>query len=282
MKTSFKIGLGCVIGVLLIFFIFMITCIKTIQPGYAGIVYDMNGGLENTTLSQGMHLIPPWKQVTSYPISTETVYFSKSNSEGGNNDESVNPGTGDGKTVNMDVSYTYHYDVNKLPHIFTKFRGQSAEDISNNYIRQYMKDAINGVTTQYGVFDIYGTKRQEVANKIYKDFEAKTKADGIVVESFSIVEVRPDSDTMKGIQEKVNAEQALKTAQIKQEQAKVDAETAILKAQGEAKANQILEQSINQDLINYNKWNKWDGKLPSTVAGADSSILIDGSSAEKK
>ena len=279
-RMTFYVGIAIIAIVAIIFLIVIGKSITTIQPGYAGIIYDMNGGVEQTTLSQGVHLVAPWKQVTSYPVSTETVYFSKSNSEGGDIDESVSPGTADGKVVNMDVSYTYHYDVNKLPHIFTKFRGQSADDISNNYIRQYMKNALNDVTTTYGIFDIYGTKRSEVAAKVYKAFSNALLNDGIIIESFSIIEVRPDSETMKGIQNKVDAEQALETSMVKLKQAQIDAETAITKAKGQAQANKVLEASINSTLNTYNEINKWDGKLPTTVAGSNSGLglLVNGSS----
>jgi len=57
----------------------------------------------------------------------------------------------DGKVVNMDVSYTYHYDASKLAQVFTKFKGQSPSIIENTFIRRELKDALNKVTTQYGV-----------------------------------------------------------------------------------------------------------------------------------
>jgi regulator of protease activity HflC (stomatin/prohibitin superfamily) len=252
----------------------MITCIKTIQPGYAGLVYNMNGGLQNTTLSQGVHFVPPTQQVTSYPISTESVYFSKSGSEGNKSDESINPITADGKTISMDVSYTYHYNLADLTKVFAKFRGQSADTISNGYIRQFMKDSINAVTSQYGLFDIYGSKQSEVASKIFVEFQKRMAPDGIAIESFSIMAVRPDADTMKGIQAKVDAQQAYETAKVKLQQAEVDAKTAVTKAQGEADANRVLEASIDQNLINYDEIQKWDGKMPTTMAGAGGLSVI--------
>lgn len=276
-SVKFKVGLVFVAVVLVVLLIFVLCSIKTIQPGYAGIVYNMNGGLETTTMSQGVHFVAPWKQVTSYPISTESVYFSKDNKEGGDSDQSVNPITADSKTVSMDVAYTYHYDLQGLPKVFAKFRGQSAEVIADGYIRQFMKDSINAVTSQYGIFEVCGSKQAEISTKIYTDFAGKLKPDGIVIESFSITAVRTDDETKKGIQAKIDADQALATAKVKLEQAQVDAQTAITKAEGEAKANQILEASINQNLINYNKWNKWNGQLPNTVAGSNTDILVDGS-----
>lgn len=46
-------------------------CTYRVPAGYVGVVYNMNGGIEGDTLSQGWHVISPTKNVTLYSIGIE-------------------------------------------------------------------------------------------------------------------------------------------------------------------------------------------------------------------
>jgi prohibitin 1 len=257
-------------------------CSTTIEPGYAGVVYNANGGLEQNTLGQGWHMVAPWKSVTEYPVSTETVYLTKV-SEESDKDNSFNISTKEGKPVNVDVMYSYHMEQDKLPHIFTKFRRAEADAIEAGYIKQQLKTVIQEVTSNYSVLDVYGEKRGEIQDKIQKEFAERLKPDGIIVENFSFGEIRPDAQSMAAIQAKVDAQQKLqqyetekKQAEVLAEKARIEAQgkadAAFIEAQGKAKANQVLQQSITPELIEYTKAQKWDGKLP-TYQGGTGTIM---------
>ncbi|MGL5354473.1 MAG: SPFH domain-containing protein, partial [Clostridium sp.] len=80
-KKTLKIVGTTVIGLFLLLFIFLGSHI--IKPGYVGIVYSLNGGVENTVLSQGYKFkLPFFKKVTQYPISTQQAYLSADSKEG--------------------------------------------------------------------------------------------------------------------------------------------------------------------------------------------------------
>ena len=275
----------------------------TIKPGYVGVVYSASGGLEDQVLGQGWHMKAPWKSIISYPISTETVYLSKSVKEGSTDDESVNAGSSDGKQINMDISYTYHFNPDKVKDIFAKFRGQSADIISDTYIRRSVKNNLNAISTQYGVFDIYGIKRSEVATNTYKALIKDLESDGILIESFNITEVRPDANTVAAIQDKINSEQSLAKMKIDaeknivqanndKEKADIAAQQAVTTAKGLAEsakiaadaqnyANMKMQQSITPELIQYTLATKWNGQQP-LVSGNGGQILNLGDLMTKK
>lgn len=56
--------------------------------------------------------------------------------------------------------------------------------------------------------------------------------------------------------------------------AKADAAARIMYAESQAKANDLLSRSITPEIIEYNKVNKWSGKLPTTSVGSGASTLI--------
>ena len=74
-----------IVLIALVALIFFFSCTYKINPGYSGVIYNMNGGIEDDTLGQGFHVVSPWKKVIEYPVSTETVYYTKSDDDGEKN-----------------------------------------------------------------------------------------------------------------------------------------------------------------------------------------------------
>jgi hypothetical protein len=57
-------------------------------------------------------------------------------------------------------------------------------------------------------------------------------------------------------------------------QAEADAKVRMLHAESQAKANILLSNSLSPTLIEYNKVNRWNGKLPETSVGSGSQSII--------
>lgn len=267
----------------------MFICVNRIGPGYAGVVYNMDGGIENETLSQGFHLVAPWKHVSEYPISTETVYYTKNSVDGSDKDDkkvdkSVNVNTKDGKQVNVSVTYAYHMDVEKLPAVYAKFRGQNIESIQNGYMKNAMYEALNNITSQYSLMELVGDKRPEINQKIFEAFRDDLEEYGIVIETFNLSDVVPDEATATAIQNVVNAQNELQRVRIEKEQAEVEAEkarvtakgkadAAIIEAEGQAQANAKLQQSLTENVLHQRAIEKWSGNLPQ-VSGNNGGFIL--------
>ena len=281
-KIIGSIGIGFVFIVLLIF---GYSCTYKVDPGYAGVIYSMDGGIETETLGQGFHVVAPWKKVIEYPVSTETVYYTKNNDDGDEKkDNSINVNTKDGKQVNVSVTYAYHMDEVQLPSVFEKFRGQKSEVIEAGYMKNEMYQAINEITSQYSLMELVGDKRPQINEAILDKFRNSLEPYGIVIETFNLSDVVPDEQTKEAIQAVVNAQNALEKAKVEKEQAEVDAEKArvaakgkadaeLIEAEGTAAANAKLQESLTPLIVEQRKLDKWDGKLPGIVAG-NSNLLI--------
>lgn len=281
-KIVGSIGIGFVFIMLLIF---GYSCTYKVDPGYAGVIYSMDGGIETETLGQGFHVVAPWKKVIEYPVSTETVYYTKNNDDGDEKkDNSINVNTKDGKQVNVSVTYAYHMDEVQLPSVFEKFRGQKSEVIEAGYMKNEMYQAINEITSQYSLMELVGDKRPQINEAILDKFRNSLEPYGIVIETFNLSDVVPDEQTKEAIQAVVNAQNALEKAKVEKEQAEVDAEKArvaakgkadaeLIEAEGTAAANAKLQESLTPLIVEQRKLDKWDGKLPGIVAG-DSNLLI--------
>lgn len=77
------------------------------------------------------------------------------------------------------------------------------------------------------------------------------------------------------IENKKNVEKAEADATVKKTNAEADAEAKKIAAKAEAEANQTISNSINENILKSKYYEKWDGKLPSTMLNKDSDVIVD-------
>lgn len=284
---------------------FVFSCLEKVPAGYSGVVYSFNGGVTGEVLGQGLHFLSPFERVAKYPVSTETMYLAKGEEEGGKNDNSFEISTKDGKMVDVDVELSYHYEHERLDDVYTKWRGKSPKEIEDTYIRARVKAVANEVTSTYAVMDVYGEKRTELNQKVFKQLSEILSKDGILLETFNFTRIEPDPKTQEAIQAKVDAQQKLEQDKIEAERqavtnqknidikkaeaeqarieaeakaermeisAKAEAEAIRIKAEAEAEANKKLGESLNDKLLTLKKYQKWDGSQPQ-VQGSSTPII---------
>ncbi|MGQ0452902.1 prohibitin family protein, partial [Bacillus sp. SS-TM] len=206
--------------------------VKVIDQGHAGVVYNRSTGIEKETLGQGWHLVSPFKRVTAYPISTETVKVDKFSVQ-----------TKDGKPLTVSLSYDYMNDAEKLPKIYNKFKGQAPDVIENGWLQTRLKKATLNVFSNYSVLEVF-QHQGEINGAIEKEFRKMVDTTGFLVDSVTLEAPKPDANTAKAIQGVVDAQQNLEKAEIEKKQATINAEKAIEEARGKAEANEIIKKSL--------------------------------------
>lgn len=233
---------------------------ERIKPGYAAIVYSPNGGIQEQALTQGWRWIGLFKKSTQYTIATEQGYMSADKREGSEGDDSFLVPTKTGKTVNVDLEYSYNFNIEKLPILFTTFRGQEGKTIEETFMRGKIKTWAGEVTAQYDVLDIFGSKRADINAALTKHLQSKFSDYGINISSANFSRIGLDPETEKAIQERVNAEQALakittdkkiaeETAAKNMIEAKGAKEVKMVNASAEAESNAKIASSVNANLL---------------------------------
>lgn len=277
--------------------IVLFVCTVRIPAGYVGVVYNMNGGISDRTLTQGFHVISPTQNVTTYSIGIEQSYLTASKDGDSNDDESFEVPSNDGKGLTVDMTFTYRYDADRVADTFTRFKGQSGKDVKNSFIKPNIMSWTKEVTAKYSVIDLLGDKRATLNSELTDYLKQKFEPYGIVIESVSLINIDPDEETRSAVQKKVNAQQNLELAKIEQqtanvnaekekevaitkanqekETAQINAEAKLIEAQAQADANRLISQSLTPELIRQQMYDKWDGKLPTVQAGNDSSVIVD-------
>lgn len=281
------------------------SCAKKVPAGYVGIVYSMNGGISDEVLTQGWHIVSPTKEVTLYSIGIEQSYLTAGKDGDSKGDDSFEVPSSDGKGLNVDLTFTYRYDVNQVTDLFTRFKGQSGKEVRDSFIKPNIISWTKEVTAKYPVTDILGDERANLNIAVSEYIRNKFEPYGIIIENVSLIDINADDETRASVQRKVNAQQELELAQIEQKTANVqaqkdkevalieaekekevaeinaekakikaegDAEATKIKAEAEAEANAKIAKSLTPELIEKEKIDKWNGSVP-VVDGSSTPII---------
>lgn len=278
-------------GICIAIFILVIILISTtiIPAGYVGVIYNpLKNGVQNTILSQGFHFVNPISKVTKYTVATEQQYLSSDTKDGSRDDESFMVVTSDGKSVRVSIEYSVRFDSEKTPELFTRFRGQSGDQLLSTYVRGKVKTYVSEATSRYSVLDVYGAKRTEINASIYKHVKEKFAKDFIIIDSVNLTEVAVDTETQVAIQQRVTAQQSLEEEKIKRDkavivseklkieaegQANAEARSILIKADATAKANRIISASVDDKIIKLEEIKKWNGQKENTTLVNGSAVI---------
>lgn len=300
------IGAVILAVVIIVGVILGLSCLTKIDAGYVGVVYNMRGGIEDEVLSQGWHWVAPTKNVTTYSIGIEQSYLSSESKGDSPKDESFNIPTSDGKTVRVNLEFSYRFDSERVAETFVSFKGRNGEEIKNTFIKPKIIAWTQEVSANYPVTDIFGDKRTKINAELDVYLREKFEPYGIVIDTVNFTDISVDDETAEAIQRKVTAQQELELAEIEAKtamiQAQKDKDVAMMqaeaekevslinaeqkkiaadaeayqirvKAEAEAEANKKLAASLTEELINYEYAQSWNGELP-TYMGGESSIPV--------
>ncbi|MDO4432790.1 MAG: prohibitin family protein [Aerococcaceae bacterium] len=255
MKPTFNINAKGVFRILAVVFVLLLAVmsIGQVPANHVGIVYNaFSGGVQDKTLSNGMYFKMPFVDKI-YTISTElnTVTL-----------ESVTTQTLDGQYIETTVDVKYQISQDSAMEAFKLYKQDTLENININVVKPIVQRAIEKVTVEYDVFAILGQSRNEVYAKIEESVKNELAQFGLSYKSLVILDSDAKDEIEKAIQDEAVAQQQIKVAEQRQEQVKVDTQTAILqeeanaektriKAQAEAEANKTIADSLSENLVKY-------------------------------
>jgi regulator of protease activity HflC (stomatin/prohibitin superfamily) len=278
------ISLGVIIVVALIC---IILCVERIPDGYEGVVISMSHGAEDKTLHRGWHVVSPTKKVKLFNTSNEQLVLTKDKREGSKGDDSFRVSTSDDATIAISFQMSYKFNDETVVDTYRRFRGMDGSEIIDSRVRTVMKSKVSEVTTSHSLMDIYSGNRAGINDELTKYLNNSFKKDyGIEVLSASIIDVHPDKQLRKTINNRITAVQRKQQAQAEQETAKVEAATALIKAQNEAEiqitkakaeaeANKVKAASITDELIKMTEAEARKKHGWVTVQGAGTAVVTE-------
>lgn len=276
MNYAGKIGAVVLAVVLLIGIVGFAVCSERIPAGYVGVVYSMSGGVEDEVLSQGWHVVSPTKKIYEFTVSEEQLALT--------DNETFPVSTSDNANIDISFQMSYYFIEDKVPETYQRFKGMDGGDIINSRVKTVLKSKISEVTADYSMMEIYSGERAKINSEIkaYLD-KALGERYGITVTEASIIDVHPDEQLQKTIDERVTAMQKKQQAEAEQEtikvqnqtkllQAQAEADAKIIAAEAEAKANKIIANSITENLLKMEEMEARQTHGWITVTGANTVV----------
>ena len=250
--------------------ILVASCCVVVPAGHSGVVMTL-GKVSDQVLAEGFHFKVPFVQqveMISNKIQKKEV--------------AANAVSKDLQTVNSNVAVNFRVSNASSASVFQNI-GRGYEDV---VLLPAVQESMKSVSAKYTAEELI-TKREAVSEETKDTLESKVQEYGIIIEKFNIVNFDFTDEFNAAIEAKQVAEQNLLKTKTEQEQAlviaKTEAEKKVLtaqaeadaikvKAQAQAEANRQLSASLNATLVEYQKVQKWDGKLPTATGG---SAIID-------
>ena len=249
-------------------------CTTVVKQGHVGAVYDrMAKGVQDYTLSEGLHFVAPWQKINQFPVSIETVYMSADEREGSENNESITVSCQDG-SLNADLAFSYRFDSKDIPEIQRKYRGKDGDYIMNNVLRGQLRTWVSEVTKDYTTMEVHLTKKNEVNDKLTAHLNKKAEKYGVVFENVSLAETRATTEVQRAIEKRQQISQEveqqkleLEKSEIAKQKAQLDADRKLIEAKGERQANEEKAKGLDSRILEQMKIEKWNGQLPTSTSG---------------
>ena len=282
--------------VLLLLGLFLVR-VTRIEAGHVGVEINLAGkqrGASEIPVRTGWVVYSPLStQIIEFPTFVQTVKWTKDTNEGHPINEEMGFNSKEGMEIFVDVSLSYAIEPSKVPDFYVKYRVADMEMFTHGILRDVVRNSLNEVASTYVVEDIYGEKKAEFLHKVQLMIEQKMTPVGVGVQQFGFIgaprvpTVIATAITAKAqaIQQAERARNELATTQAeaakKIAEAEGDAKSLVTRAQGEADANRIRQNSLTPQLLELRRIennraliDKWNGQLPTVQTGQGGGMIL--------
>lgn len=253
------------------------SCISYVPTGYTGIVTTF-GKVHAETLDAGINFHAPWDNVIKMDNREQRITFQ------------LEAFSKDIQQVSVQGSINYNIDKATAMNLYRDVGVEYATILINPRIQEDVKIIIakytaeNLIENRQAMSDaIYELLKTELADKginiislavenidFTDAFESAVEAKQVATQEKQRAKTLQEQQTMeteqKAERDRIAAQAAADVAHIE-----ADAEAYALQvhAEAEANANAKINASLTEQLIDYNKILRWDGKLPTFMGGSE-------------
>ena len=264
----------------------LLAACSKVPAGNVGVKFDLYGGDKGVTgevVGPGKYWLGWNEEMYLFPTFAQNYVWTAGTDPTSHTDESISFQDREGTQINADIGVTYAIDGAKADTVFQKYR-KGVDEITDVYLRNMVRDALNSETSKLDVSEIYGPGKEELMQRVTARVKSQVQDIGIVVEKiYWIGAMRLPPQITTAINAKIEATQkaqqrenelqtATAQAQIEREKARGEADAKVIAAEGEAKANKLVADSISSGLVAYIEAQRWNGSR-ATVIGAGAPIV---------
>jgi regulator of protease activity HflC (stomatin/prohibitin superfamily) len=231
-NTSFIVILSAIGLVILLFGNSMFYKLK---PGERAIIFrQFTTGLDKENVFiPGFHVVAPWNDLIQYDVREKQ------------REETMDVLDKSGLSVNLDVSVRFNPIYLSIGYLHEKF----GENYVNVLVIPEVRSSVRQVAGRYTAEEIYSTKRDEVEKAIISETAVVLKDNYIEMRALLIRSINLPADIKRAIENKLTFEQEAFAMKFINEKERLEAERKKIAAEGEARANKIINSSLTDELL---------------------------------
>ena len=220
-----------------------------IEDGEVG-VKKAFGAIADEPVGQGVTIqIPVARQIETWNVKLQEVK------------ETAQVPSSEGLIVGLDSSLLFQVEAESAPAIRKTVGWDYIERLVIPYFRNGLRDVVSG----YEVKNIYAEAgRREIAGKLRDFLSTNLETRGIRVVDVLLRDVKLPERFRESIEAKLTAEQKVQQKRFELEQARKDAEIEIARAEGAAKAQEIVRSTLSDSYLQY-LWIKTLNENPNVI-----------------
>jgi regulator of protease activity HflC (stomatin/prohibitin superfamily) len=264
--SEFKLPTPRAAGTLILLIIILIVLWGTfviVPAGHRGVVLWW-GSVEKRIMAEGLNFkVPIAEQVIKVDVRVQPHPFRE-----------IDASSREYQKVQMTGMMNFHIDPAYVNDLYQKV----GLDFADKVIDPAFNDFVKEVVPTYPIGEIL-PKREEIRKRAMAKLGENLARYHIIVDDIYFANIRFSPGYEGAIEAKQVAQQQVETqkqilaqreieAQQKVATAKGEAESILVVAQGQAKANDALSRSISPILVQYKGIERWNGILPQVSGGA--------------
>lgn len=255
-------GLAVLALILLQVIGFLVFDIVRVSERQVGVVTRF-GQVQNV-YTPGWHFKTPW--IDSHTVTYDTGVQSVSAEAGS--------ATKDQQTVKIKVNVQYRLDGSKARELYQTVKDQTY--LNEAIIPPFIQEAVKASSSKYSATELL-EKRDLVKTDVEEALQSRLKEYYSTVVAVNIENIDWSDQFDKSIEAKVIAEQDVQRKKQELEQAKIQAEIDLTKANAYAQQQAVIGKALreNPEALEKAKIEKWDGKLPQVQGNAGTIINLD-------
>ena len=202
----------------------------------AVIFRKFGGGLDKQNIiTPGFNYKMPWNDVYKFDITDNLV------------EETIDVLDKNGLNINVDVTMSFHPVYDSIGEIYETFQ----MDYLRRLVRPEFRSTVRQVMGRFTAEEIYSTKRSAVETQIQSEASLVLIKPGnnIIMKSLLIRSISLPEQIKNAIESKLQQEQEALAYQFRLDKEKSEAERKRIAAEGEARANKIINNSLTPNLL---------------------------------
>lgn len=200
----------------------------------AVIFYKFGEGLaKDDVLMPGFHMKAPWNDVYIYQVRETSV------------EENMDVLDKNGLSIHVDITVRFYPVHDRIGYIHENFNRQYVDVL----VIPEVRSAVRQVMGRYTAEEIYSTKRAEVETSIKSEAEKVLEQNNVRMIAMLIRSIELPDGIRMAIENKLQQEQEALAYQFRLDRERSEAERKRIQAEGEARANNIINNSLSDRLL---------------------------------